>query len=316
MRNDFYVGVFNDTYLAHFGRLHQKWGVRNGPPYPLDREAVKKAYGHKGLQENHKRENEKYKKTGKTKQKTTGSGLLAEHDREWDEVWYNEDSGVTSFAGRRAQSAFEREVAYREERINDAVASGYDREDEETYYREKDEDRLYHNVKSGSLNPDYGAPGTTNNCSKNATLCELIKRGLSGFQAGRQTEGSLLSATEYWWDGAEFEDKDYGGASEYFDNLKPGSSGVLNVYGAGFGHSLHYMKTKNNYLRISDGQNGEVFDGLDNYFEHHPQFSKDIGVNIINLDNATPNWDHIAEDGVIRGNKLRNERTRKVVGKW
>lgn len=30
--------------LYHHGRLHQRWGVRNGPPYPLSSATVKKAY--------------------------------------------------------------------------------------------------------------------------------------------------------------------------------------------------------------------------------------------------------------------------------
>ena len=36
---------FYNDYISHHGRLNQKWGVRNGPPYPLDRETVGKAYG-------------------------------------------------------------------------------------------------------------------------------------------------------------------------------------------------------------------------------------------------------------------------------
>lgn len=36
MRNDFYVGIFEDTYLAHFGIPNMRWYHRNGPPYPLD----------------------------------------------------------------------------------------------------------------------------------------------------------------------------------------------------------------------------------------------------------------------------------------
>lgn len=31
------------TYLAHHGRDGQKWGVQNGPPYPLDREKMNKS---------------------------------------------------------------------------------------------------------------------------------------------------------------------------------------------------------------------------------------------------------------------------------
>lgn len=38
MRNDFYVGVFEDEYLAHFGIDGMRWGVQNGPPYPLSRQ--------------------------------------------------------------------------------------------------------------------------------------------------------------------------------------------------------------------------------------------------------------------------------------
>lgn len=33
-----------ENYLVHHGRLGQKWGVQNGPPYPLTRNAVQKAY--------------------------------------------------------------------------------------------------------------------------------------------------------------------------------------------------------------------------------------------------------------------------------
>lgn len=36
---------YNELY--HHGRLGQKKGVRNGPPYPLSRGVVKKAYGRK-----------------------------------------------------------------------------------------------------------------------------------------------------------------------------------------------------------------------------------------------------------------------------
>lgn len=33
--------------LYHHGRLNQKWGVRNGPPYPLSRATVKRVYSKK-----------------------------------------------------------------------------------------------------------------------------------------------------------------------------------------------------------------------------------------------------------------------------
>ncbi len=48
--------ISNELY--HHGRLHQKWGVRNGPPYPLDSSATKgyasKQKSKKGIAEKHK----------------------------------------------------------------------------------------------------------------------------------------------------------------------------------------------------------------------------------------------------------------------
>lgn len=32
-------------YLAHHGRKGQHWGVKNGPPYPLDKATVQRSYG-------------------------------------------------------------------------------------------------------------------------------------------------------------------------------------------------------------------------------------------------------------------------------
>lgn len=38
----YYGVVRSEEYLAHHGRKGQKWGVRNGPPYPLDRQPKEK----------------------------------------------------------------------------------------------------------------------------------------------------------------------------------------------------------------------------------------------------------------------------------
>lgn len=41
----YFIGENPSHYLSHSGRLGQRWGIRNGPPYPLNREAVSRAYG-------------------------------------------------------------------------------------------------------------------------------------------------------------------------------------------------------------------------------------------------------------------------------
>ena len=35
MKNDFYRGYYEDHYISHHGIPGQKWGHKNGPPYPL-----------------------------------------------------------------------------------------------------------------------------------------------------------------------------------------------------------------------------------------------------------------------------------------
>ncbi len=39
MRNDFYVGIYEDTYLSHSGIPGMRWYHKNGPPYPLSDKA-------------------------------------------------------------------------------------------------------------------------------------------------------------------------------------------------------------------------------------------------------------------------------------
>lgn len=43
--NSFKIVTSSEECLSHHGRLGQKWGTHNGPPYPLDRETIKAAYG-------------------------------------------------------------------------------------------------------------------------------------------------------------------------------------------------------------------------------------------------------------------------------
>ena len=43
MRDDIYVGsLFSEDYLMHHGIKGQKWGVKHGPPYPLDSSVSKR----------------------------------------------------------------------------------------------------------------------------------------------------------------------------------------------------------------------------------------------------------------------------------
>lgn len=57
--------VYVEYYLAHHGKEGQKWGIRNGPPYPLD--AKKKAYHKKVVQKATVKQYDAYKKVKRAK---------------------------------------------------------------------------------------------------------------------------------------------------------------------------------------------------------------------------------------------------------
>jgi len=67
MSNDFYVGYYEDHYLAHHGILGQKWGRKNGPPYPLEPKdhsaSEKKAGWTTSLKEKHAEKKRKKQQT-------------------------------------------------------------------------------------------------------------------------------------------------------------------------------------------------------------------------------------------------------------
>lgn len=74
MRND-----FESNYLMHHGVPGQKWGVRNGPPYPIEDKTLKKGYRLKSVSANSI--SESYKKS---------SGWLYTYgkDNMWDNMVY------------------------------------------------------------------------------------------------------------------------------------------------------------------------------------------------------------------------------------
>ena len=47
----YYYVTPTDDDLQHHGRLNQRWGIKNGPPYPLSRKTVSKVYGKNPLKE-------------------------------------------------------------------------------------------------------------------------------------------------------------------------------------------------------------------------------------------------------------------------
>ena len=92
MKNDFYAGYYEDHYLTHSGVLGQRWGHRNGPPYPLKPEdhsaSEKKAGWAKSLKEHHvakKRKKQQKAALEKARQARTEKAKQAKLAKEFEE---------------------------------------------------------------------------------------------------------------------------------------------------------------------------------------------------------------------------------------
>lgn len=82
----------HDGHLAHHGRKGQKWGVMNGPPYPLDRKAiVDSQYSRKGNNANPNRDDSKMDTTFRLKSKPTSreEDMRVANPLRWAEFPFN-----------------------------------------------------------------------------------------------------------------------------------------------------------------------------------------------------------------------------------
>lgn len=63
----------SDSDLQHHGRLNQRWGIQNGPPYPLSRAIVTKVYGKNPLKR--QKDSSQTKKVDASKVKPTSDSV-------------------------------------------------------------------------------------------------------------------------------------------------------------------------------------------------------------------------------------------------
>ena len=148
------------------------------------------------------------------------------------------------------------------------------------------------------VNPDWGQPGTTQNCAKCAVATELMRYGVA-VKAGRQAFPSSSDAMTYWFDGAEKVEKSMDDTGKLLASYGDGASGTIAGYypnGAG-GHAMHFS-VSNGQVHVQDGQNGRHFNSIREAAETYG-FDTNRNMHSYRLDTATPNWEHMAEDSVI-----------------
>lgn len=151
--------------------------------------------------------------------------------------------------------------------------------------------------------------GTVNNCTKVASTMILAKMGYD-YDAGRAMSGQN-GAFKYWFDNVESTvcDDVPSAIDQKFSKTSENSYGTVGLLNKnGGGHVFNWERNSKGEFNLYEAQvkSGEKFSGssptecFDKYTKKYPWFSSESSVFIHDMTNATPNWDHMAEDSVVR----------------
>lgn len=314
MPNDTYIGSTTRNHeLYHHGIKGQKWGVQNGPPYPLD---------------SSKSTGSKLKDTGDDDQQETAK---------YTNVVKNKNGEYVPVAKAMSEPGWP------------MTSKGFSNEKMKTvnpaYKKIKAASFALTNLSAGStmttmaafaVSPVIGLPsaiGTgallaakntisekeydvTNNCARCSTVMALKMMGYDNIEAARTTTGATQKVQYMAWKNAKIygssvfteglvSKKDSLSSEEAYSKIlemKPGSFGQMSIkWQQGGGHSINWEKTENGY-RLIDSQKSEAKE-----FSKDMNFSdaissmykgaaiRETGGAIIDLTNASPNFDTLGK---------------------
>lgn len=322
----------SNSELYHHGIKGQHWGVKNGPPYPLDQKVSKRI------------------KSGKNENRYEGKKVGIPHSAAASGTYYtrsiNDIKNMSWEEFHKQPESYKRQFRDTDLGLKEVNKFEYGPDDwhfsnplehddvkslfnsnfkDEEYSKDRFftiDERLKRSINNNGfydnldaqdylkrINRGYytdSTPDCKNNCSKCSDMVELLQRGLnpSNFTAGRSKFGMLSSATQYHWDGAiPYKEKSYENIEKRIKTFGNKGSGVISIRRSdGSGHAMHFSVVKNGRIEVQDGQTGKVYFDLAQALRaqaHDPnQFCQ-----ITRLDCATPNVNHMLEDSVIRMNK-------------
>ncbi len=161
----------------------------------------------------------------------------------------------------------------------------------------------------GRVNPTYGQTGTTQNCTKCSATMVLAKKGYD-FEAGRSDTG-FGEAFNYWFDNAEKNMFDNSNdATSYIVKSSKGEYGTIdfrNKFNPHSGHVINWEHNSDGTFSLYDSQanistTSDTFAGcLEDYNGNaNNSFNMNDRMTVYNLTDATPNWNHLQEDSVVR----------------
>lgn len=294
--------------LYHHGIKGQHWGVRNGPPYPLD--AKTSARIRRGDNEKVRFSSKEYRdmRSGKSKYKVRRAG-------------------TSHYAGFGERLMGDTDTSYRKRDENGNIITVPVVEGSQAGFILKNDPDAYRTQRKGITSSDLMAcngnnyytdsaterfstleDGRQNNCVKCTNTLEMRKRGYD-VVAGRTSEGMLSSATQYYWDGAlPYKERSVENVEKRLSAFGHNGSGEISItYKGGSGHSMYFMnerdpETKEWKSVVMDGQTGERYGSVSDMVDYFKgTIDIDEGFRITRLDTATPNFGHMGEDSVFVG---------------
>ena len=278
------------------------WGVRNGPPYPLDSKTHARV-----------RKQRSYTSGQLFDFKDMVNGI-ADYGRAWNSNYAGLDSAVANLNDYTSFKAPAHRIRTPDV-YNGPISSIDYRTDVETISRLKpvknpsylnDNANDYLKTRLKQVNPGYGVQtGTTNNCAKCSATLTLMKMGYNNIQAGRADTPMNAFASQQWFKGGEHKKtNDYNDIAEALNNAPNGSFGMLGLGKTDpktgdriSGHAMSWTKTRNGKIRIEDGQNAKVFNSLEDVVNEYGMSNNTLAT-FSRLDNAEPIWGALEMDGV------------------
>lgn len=282
--------IIRKDELTHHGILGQKWGHRNGPPYPLgasDHSAAEKAAMNSGSSS---KSGSGSDSNASSKSKTSSSSNV-ESGKTFvngqKEGWSDLDSdaqialielGVMTAAV--AASAISTKIYKNKEikRLDAKIDTMYrKREVKSLKDLQKLEEKSSPKENMKEVNPDFPDKGTTSNCMLCTTAMIMREKGYK-VKANKIDEGLFEENMKRAFDGSEgFKKLKARDTNQIFDKLAKegeGAYGNLTVqFWVGGGHSV-FWKVENGKTHIYDGQSGEEYKKRDSKLMPYvnPQF--------------------------------------------
>ena len=311
--------------LWHHGIKGQHWGVKHGPPYPLN-EKTSSSIKKKGIKEGQKKYKERQDKirSGKLKRKASdniGSQYLGnEHEQyirenymkygpftEEDQEYFN-DNAYDGYAYDR--------LIVSDQRFAGNYAVDVYNSIEKTGSADRFKPKFDINNPDGTITDTalkrvnrgrFGQEGYTNNCTKNTAALALQQFGID-CQAGGSSMGMNRDAFGYWFDGAEKHSMDSNSVDSELSRQGAGAFGNIGIsYTAQSdvgttirtgGHSVFYKVDNNGKVKYYDGQIGKTYNTYKELVEENhadPTYKADS----YRLDKSKPNIEHMWEDNVF-----------------